>query len=131
MPPRPPEPIAAVPRDAARAVALPYFIKAGKTPDLIGALSNHIFELIGEPGEDLSLLKGSHASTLRTALPDEQPPVAEPAPLIGKIAQPGTQFRIGRTPRAIPDHRAIGGSDRAGPSTGPRRRSICGPKKGT
>ena len=71
MPPRSPQPIAAVARDAARAIALPYFIKAGETPDLIGALSDHIFEFIGEPREGLSLLKGSHARALCLELPED------------------------------------------------------------
>lgn len=39
-------------------------------------------------------------------------PVAEPAALIGKVAQLG----IGRSARAIPDHLAISGNDGAGPT---------------
>src|SRR6185369_7719304 len=47
---------------------------------------------------------------------DMQPAIAEPAPLIGKLAQTAAQLRLRRTPRLVADHLAIGIDDRAGPT---------------
>ena len=46
---------------------------------------------------------------------DEQATIAETPPLIGKIAQPGTQNRVRRPPRAIADHLPVRADNRAGP----------------
>ena len=54
----------------------------------------------------------------RLALPpqqDEQPAIAEPAALIGQLAQPGAQLRVRRPARAVADHLPIRADDRTGP----------------
>src|SRR5690606_10769858 len=47
---------------------------------------------------------------------DEQPPIAKPAALIGKIAQPAAQFGLRWTARLVADHLAIGTDEGAGPT---------------
>ena len=47
---------------------------------------------------------------------DEQPPIAEPAALVGKIAQTGAQPNVGRPARQIADHLTISGYKNADPA---------------
>ena len=47
---------------------------------------------------------------------DEQPSVAEPPALVGKVPQPLPDLRLGWPPGCIADHLAVGGKYAAGPA---------------